>query len=74
MSPVLHSAPPPQPHEDDGWLQNWEKDLLQEDELVTQAQALSLGESSRSGAASGGGKKKKAKKITLMSTNARRGA
>jgi hypothetical protein len=56
---------------DDGWLQNWEKDLLQEEDMVAQAQALSLGENSR---AQAGGKKKKAKKITLMSTNARRGA
>ncbi|KAF2432977.1 hypothetical protein EJ08DRAFT_677210 [Tothia fuscella] len=40
--------------QDDGWLQGWEKDLLHEDDLVAQAQAmsLSLGESSKTGAAS----------------------
>ncbi|KAF2400485.1 hypothetical protein EJ06DRAFT_549160 [Trichodelitschia bisporula] len=66
---------------DDGWLQGWEKDLLQEDEaLVEQAKALSVAESSKAGAAAGGGggggggKKKKKMKITLMSTNVRRGA
>lgn len=71
-SPPLVAAPP-EP-EDDGWLQGWEKDLLQEEDLVAQAQALSLNGESSKGAASGGGKKKKAKKITLMSTNVRRGA
>jgi hypothetical protein len=80
---------PPSPHMgaisvehevvDDGWLQGWEKDLLREDDhLVAQVQAVSLGESSKAGASSsgngGGGKKKKAKKITLMSTGVRRGA
>jgi hypothetical protein len=80
---------PPSPHmgavaveqelADDGWLQGWEKDLLHEDDqLVAQAQAISLGESSKAGATNnssgGGGKKKKAKKITLMSTGVRRGA
>lgn len=67
---------------DDGWLQGWEKDILKEEELLAQAQAMSLsdevGESSKSaaaGGAGGGGKgKKKNKKITLMSTTARRGA
>jgi hypothetical protein len=73
-------AEPEKEHVDDGWLQGWEKDLLQEDDLVAQAQALSMGESSKAGAASagggggGGGKKTKAKKITLMSTTTRRGA
>jgi hypothetical protein len=84
---IAPSSPPLFPEQerepvDDGWLQGWEKDLLQEDDLVRQAQALSLGESSRAGAASasatgtggGGGKKKKQKKITLMSTTVRRGA
>jgi len=73
---------------DDGWLQGWEKELLQEDEMLAQAQALSLagdgrGESSKASGAStpvggsggsGGKKGKKKKTITLMSTNARRGA
>ncbi|KAF2674021.1 hypothetical protein BT63DRAFT_583 [Microthyrium microscopicum] len=57
---------------DDGWLQDWEKDLMKEDEeLIAQAEALSLSEERTP---AGGGKKKKPKKITLMSTNVRRGA
>ena len=73
-SPVL--APLEHDTHDDGWLQGWEKDLLQEeDAMVAQAQLMSLeeGESTNKKQA-GGGKKKKAKKITLMSTNVRRGA
>ena len=76
LSPTLQAAIREAEAADDGWLQGWEKDLLQEDELVAQVANQSLGESS-SGAvtpAGGGGKKKKGKKITLMSTNARRGA
>lgn len=81
-SPPLGADPVREPV-DDGWLQGWEKDLLQEDDMVAQAQALSLGESSKAGASSGngtagggggGGKKKKKQKITLMSTTTRRGA
>ncbi|KAI9815758.1 MAG: hypothetical protein M1827_002154 [Pycnora praestabilis] len=61
--------------ENDGWLQGWERDLLGEDDLIAQVQASSIGEgSSKVGALSGSGKKKKGKKITLMTTNARRGA
>jgi hypothetical protein len=59
---------------DDGWLK-WEQDLLAENDLIQQVQAASLnGESSEPVKPSGGGqgKKKKAKKITLMSTTARR--
>lgn len=67
MAPLDHDM------RDDGWLQGWEKDLLQEeDALVAQAQVLSLEDSEPKKQA--GGKKKKAKKITLMSTNVRRGA
>ena len=74
-SPVLA----PLDHDgDDGWLQGWEKDLLQEEEMIAQAQAMSLGEEGESSAAAAkkpaGGKGKKKKKITLMSTNVRRGA
>ncbi|TLD26066.1 Acetyl-CoA acetyltransferase [Venturia nashicola] len=74
-SPQL-TATAPSDANDDGWLQGWEKDLLQEDDaMVARAQELSLAESSKAAAsAPGGGKKKKAKKITLMSTTARRGA
>jgi hypothetical protein len=78
-SPHMGAVPVENEVVDDGWLQGWEKDLLREDnQLVAQAQAISLGESSKAGAATsgggGGGKKKKAKKITLMSTGVRRGA
>ena len=61
---------------DDGWLQDWEKDLLQEEEMIAQAQAMSLGDEGESSTSKklGGGKGKKKKKITLMSTNVRRGA
>ncbi|KAH7067078.1 hypothetical protein FB567DRAFT_634829 [Paraphoma chrysanthemicola] len=58
---------------DDGWLQGWEKDLLQEEDMIAQAQAMSLGED-EAPKKQAGGKKKKGKKITLMSTNVRRGA
>ena len=61
--------------ENDGWLQGWENDLLQEDDLVAQVEAATLDVgSSKQGAASAYSKKKKGKKITLMTTNARRGA
>lgn len=73
-SPVL--APHDHHDGDDGWLQGWEKDLSPEEELIAQAQALSLGEGEGVDAPKKqqGGKKKKGKKITLMSTNVRRGA
>lgn len=66
LAPLSHQAP------DDGWLQGWEKDLLPEEDMIAEAQALSLGEEAPKKSA--GGKKKKGKKITLMSTNVRRGA
>ena len=60
---------------DDGWLQDWEKELLAENELIAEVQAASLnGESSAVALPAPTGKKKKAKKITLMSTTARRAA
>jgi hypothetical protein len=58
---------------DDGWLQGWEKDLLHEDDVIAQVQAMSLGDE-EAPKKQAGGKKKKGKKITLMSTNVRRGA
>ena len=92
-SPSVPLAPPREPLEGDGWLQDWELDLLRNDTideditLVPQLQAMAFegGESSRqapspaptaalSNGGNGGGKKKKNKKITLMSTNARRAA
>ena len=61
--------------ENDGWLQDWERDLLQEADLVGQVTALSMTkDSSKAGAMGASSKKKKGKKITLMTTNARRGA
>jgi hypothetical protein len=71
-SPIL--APQDHDARDDGWLQGWEKDLLQEEDMIAHAQAMSLGESEAPKKPLAGGKKKKAKKITLMSTNVRRGA
>lgn len=74
---VAPTSPILVPHEhdvpDDGWLQGWEKDLLQEEEMIAQVQAMSLAEGDTP-KKQAGGKKKKAKKITLMSTNVRRGA
>ncbi|KAF2679414.1 hypothetical protein K458DRAFT_490527 [Lentithecium fluviatile CBS 122367] len=63
-SPVI--TPQDYDLQDDGWLQGWEKDLLQEEDLIAQAQAVSLGESESSRKQVAGAKKKKAKKITLM--------
>ena len=74
-SPPLQAAVnETEPSENDGWLQGWERDLLHEDGLVAQVQAASIEGVSQTGPASGPGKKKKNKKITLMTTNARRGA
>ncbi|KAF2034492.1 hypothetical protein EK21DRAFT_108108 [Setomelanomma holmii] len=70
-SPTL--APQLDHNVDDGWLQGWEKDLLQEEDMIAQAQAMSLGDD-EAPKKQPGGKKKKGKKITLMSTNVRRGA
>jgi hypothetical protein len=64
---------------DDGWLHSWEQELLAENEQIALNQAMlgDPGNSSQTGGVrpgAGQGKKKKAKKITLMSTNARRAA
>ncbi|KAK2863651.1 hypothetical protein FQN49_004131 [Arthroderma sp. PD_2] len=56
---------------DDGWLQNWETELLAEQQEFIMS-STNNSNSNISGATSG--KKKKNKKITLMSTNARRAA
>ncbi|WPH01824.1 putative ring finger protein p8b7.23 [Acrodontium crateriforme] len=81
-SPDLYAQLPPDDsfREDDGWLQGWEKDLLdqRDQELLENIESLSLDKAAavpKSGGV-GAGKKggKKGKKITLMSTNARRGA
>ncbi|KAK2745620.1 hypothetical protein FQN55_006110 [Onygenales sp. PD_40] len=57
-----------EPH--DGWLQDWERDILVEQENIL-AEATT---SEKKTPAASGGKKKKNKKITLMSTTARRAA
>ena len=76
MSPDMPAVPDEhESSENDGWLQDWERDLLQEEDLVTQIEASSLGPSSSHQATpTASSKKKKGKKITLMSTNVRRGA
>lgn len=62
--------------ENDGWLQDWEQDLLHEEDLMGRFEELTMepGSSKQGGMAVTPGKKKKGKKITLMTTNARRGA
>jgi len=63
---------------DDGWLHGWERELTLENDVIAQVEAASLaGESSSSAfaaAAVATARKRKGKKITLMSTNVRRGA
>lgn len=77
---VAGTTPPPtllarpQATADDGWLQDWEKDLLDEADAIAQVEAITGGEGSSKHVPAPSGKKNKKKKITLMSTNARRGA
>lgn len=79
-SPELRTALPRDEHADDGWLQDWERDLLDQGAALASQMdgGVSLASSSAqsaSGAGGGGKKGKKGKKITLMSTGgARRGA
>jgi hypothetical protein len=84
-SPPLLASPDPGPGRqvDDGWLQGWEKDLLDESDAVALVEASIQGDESSSsrtpvataGAGGGGKKGRKKQKITLMSTsNSRRGA
>ena len=80
-SPDLHATILQEPR-DDGWLQDWEKDILnQDDNLVAQVAATSLQDAGPSRLAvssamngTQGKGKKKGKKITLMSTANRRAA
>lgn len=59
--------------DNDGWLQGWERDLLCEDNLVSQTQEISNEHGSSPTIANiGNKKKKKNKRITLMTNNARR--
>ena len=76
VSPILNAiSDEPEPLENDNWLQGWENDLLQEEGLIAQVEASTLEVSSyKQMPSSAHAKKKKGKKITLMSTNARRGA
>lgn len=71
-SPTLAASNVPLESENDGWLQGWEQALMGEDDVIAQVQAVSLADSIVT--SSQGNKKKKHKKITLMSTNVRRGA
>ncbi len=72
--PMLAVAQENEPSENDGWLQGWEQDILDED-LATQLKASTIEPGdSRSRPTDMQSKKKKGKKITLMTTNARRGA
>lgn len=73
-SPSLPELTEPEPPDNDGWLQNWERNLLRDDELVARFQSSSVSDKDLKVGMSAGGKKKKNKKITLMTTNARRGA
>lgn len=74
-SPPLISAPVAPTQVDDGWLQDWEQDLLDGTEAVAMVQAsLSGGPSGGVGGGGGRQKKGKKKKITLMSTGVRRNA
>jgi len=73
-SPPLIATPEPV-SQDDGWLQGWEEDLLDENDAVAMVEAsLNGGSSSQPRPGGGSAKKKKKNKITLMSTNNRRGA
>ncbi len=64
------------PSENDGWLPDWEQALLQEDDdLAAQLEASVIDQGNLTMTPiSVGGKKRKNKKITLMTTTARRGA
>ena len=72
-SPPVHIARPQQ-SVDDGWLQDWERDLLDEADAVALVAASNAGEGSSTLPSVPTSKKNKKKKITLMSTNVRRGA
>ncbi|ERF71461.1 hypothetical protein EPUS_06843 [Endocarpon pusillum Z07020] len=75
LSPNVEPVPQEGQAIDDGWLQGWERDLLDNDFAAAMAEASISGEgSSKVTSTAGTGRKKKTKKITLMSTNARRGA
>ncbi|KAL1952491.1 hypothetical protein VTO42DRAFT_5187 [Malbranchea cinnamomea] len=66
--PSISEPPRPPPPKDDGWLRGWEE------EFYAEQHGLSLSGGNGSGTSHSSGKKKKSKKITLMSTTARRAA
>lgn len=76
VSPTLPTTlMEPEPSDNDGWLQDWEQDLLREDDLVARFEGNSISNTdARAGTTGTSNKRKKSKKITLMTTNARRGA
>lgn len=75
LSPPAEPSPKDNQPPDDGWLQGWEDDVLENDDAAAMVEANISGEpSSKARLAVGGARKKKNKKITLMSTNVRRGA
>ncbi|MCJ1468092.1 hypothetical protein MMC07_006719 [Pseudocyphellaria aurata] len=76
VSPTLPSTSiEHEPSDNDGWLQDWEQDLLQEDDLVARFEGNSISNTdAKAGMTGTSNKRKKSKKITLMTTNARRGA
>ena len=77
VSPTLPSTVVEhEPSDHDGWLQNWEQDLLGENDLVARFEGTSISSNadSRIGATGTSNKRKKNKKITLMTTNERMGA
>ncbi|KAI9834478.1 MAG: hypothetical protein M1826_002632 [Phylliscum demangeonii] len=75
-SPLMTAAEHQEPEVpvDDGWLGGWEQGLLQELDLIDHTQAPSAEGSSSRQAGENAARRKKGKKITLMSTNVRRGA
>lgn len=75
--PLATQATETGPSENDGWLHDWEHALMQEDEdlIVQQLEASAIDAGSPIMTPPGtGGKRRKNKKITLMTTTARRGA
>lgn len=75
-SPDLHASLPRDDElRDDGWLQGWERDLMDHQQDTALAASMDGLEVQASKQAAGGKKGKKGKKITLMSTaSGRRGA
>ncbi|KAI9684704.1 MAG: hypothetical protein M1829_000079 [Trizodia sp. TS-e1964] len=84
---ILSSSPPDQFEQlsdfvedaDDGWLNDYDNCFSIEENIANEIKALSMAENTQAKDSSrqtsgASGKRKKTKKITLMSTNARRGA